>query len=235
MVTINNDGKEYPIENEVEIQKKSNWEPHLVGFRRFGGKEDLKPKRNLDPKEDVREWELVERLFHNSVAMVDKKTKSINQIVRITKLRHEENRKLWEDTKESIIKDHSNNPLRDKLNYTQLLWHGSGSLDPNIIFETKQNWNPQFASAGLWGKGCYFASDAAYSANYAYTTPQGNKVILLAEVIIGQGIQCLENRNIIVTPSEYNSVFGHRHDTWIYVVYGAGMGYPHYEVEWKPV
>jgi len=120
--------------------------------------------------------------------------------------------------------------------YKKILWHGTGSLDPQIIWSTPGNWKPNYSSdKNLWGRGCYFASDAAYSANYAYRSSSGTKILLLAEVIVGQAIQCMENSYIVDNPPTpmINCVVGYRHGAWIYVVYESALAYPVYSVEWK--
>jgi len=99
----------------------------------------------------------------------------------------------------------------------------------------KGGWKINFSGdRNLWGKGSYFASDAAYSATYAYQDRiTGNRKMFLAQVITGLGIQCLENGNIKDVPEGYNSIVGFRHGSWIYVTYDNGLAFPTYLVEWK--
>jgi hypothetical protein len=55
------------------------------------------------------------------------------------------------------------------------VWHGTSGLDPAMIYNDKQDgFMMQFASAGFWGRGIYFADKSAYSCNYSYT-PDGTK------------------------------------------------------------
>jgi len=96
-------------------------------------------------------------------------------------------------------------------------------------------WKINFAGdKNLWGKGTYFASDAAYSASYAYQDKKtGNKRIFLAKVITGLGLQCLENKNIKDIPKGYNSIVGWRHGSWIYVLYDNSLACPWYLIDWS--
>jgi len=96
-------------------------------------------------------------------------------------------------------------------------------------------WKINFASdKNQWGSGTYFASDASYSAGYAYQDKKsGNKLIFLAKVITGLGLQCLENKNIKDIPKGYNSIVGWRHGSWIYVLYDNSLACPWYLIEWS--
>jgi len=193
-------------------------------------------KKLLDPSDDRQkaEWQMVSNKFHSTMPMVDKNRKELNKITRITRLYHPSNKRLLDKSKETMLSNHKDNPILHYLPITKLLFHGTGTLPPDIIYNAQGNFIPNYASdACLWGKGCYFASDAAYSANYAYTLPHGHKVMLLVEVLVGQNIQCLENGYIVDSPKEYDSVVGHRHGSWIYIVYHAARAIPVYEIEWQ--
>jgi len=74
-------------------------------------------------------------------------------------------------------------------------------------------------------------------------TPQKKKtqILLLSEVIIGDSVHCLENKNLR-EPSfkngsdgpRFDSVIGNRHGTWIFVTYATGRAYPTYMIEYDP-
>jgi hypothetical protein len=101
------------------------------------------------------------------------------------------------------------------------VWHGTSGLDPAMIYNDKQDgFMMQFAAAGFWGRGIYFADKSAYSCNYSYTpdgttvpergTAQtGEKEMFLAKLLIGNSImmdrdlshaKATECRNLIVPP-----------------------------------
>jgi len=242
IVVDNNPALHFSILNELDLQKICYWNPFASVYegRTNVTKIGKKPLSNSSA-----EWKTVADMFHCTVPMIDKKTKEeINNIVKITKLYHPGNKKLFDDSKTNILQSHQDNPLLSFMSITKLLWHGTGALNPDVIFNFEGNFAPNYASIGLWGTGCYFASDAAYSANYAYTAPNGNKIMLLCEVLVGQGIQCLETNTIVDVPHPhvssknhggYNSVIGYRHGSWIYIVYRDTRALPIYEVEFEPI
>uniref|UniRef100_A0A6B2L6W1 Poly [ADP-ribose] polymerase n=1 Tax=Arcella intermedia TaxID=1963864 RepID=A0A6B2L6W1_9EUKA len=183
------------------------------------------------------EYKYVSEAFYASMPskQISKgKVTRINQIVKITKFYSGRNRKAWFTSKSSLITKHDDNPVQLDIDYHKFLWHGTGTLDPIVIHNSDKNWKPNFSSSkNLWGKGCYFASDASYSANYAFKTKNGTKILLIADVLVGQPIQALENQKIKDVPPTYNSVLGNRHGSWIYVVYDPALAFPCYSVEWR--
>jgi len=243
-ITINNhDCKNYPIINETELHTIHHCDPYGPTFEHvnefFTGEIHKKQLDRLslvmDSNTGFNEWQTVSNMFHSTMPMIDKKTKrELNKIVRITKLYHPDNKKLFDASTEKTMTNHKDNPILHYLDITKLLWHGTGGTNPDVIFNVQGCFVPAYASdACLWGKGCYFASDAAYSANYAYTAPNGNKVLLLVEVVVGQVIQCLENNALFDIPVGYDSLVGYRHGAWIYVVYRDARALPVYEIEWQ--
>jgi len=121
--------------------------------------------------------------------------------------------------------------FQDSIEYEKLLWHGTGTTDPAIIIREGfriLNWA---GDKNMWGRGIYFASDAAYCSANAYVDKTGHKLMFLAKVITGLGLQCLENKNISGIPEGYNSIVGWRHGSWIYVV-DERSACPWYLVDW---
>jgi hypothetical protein len=158
----------------------------------------------------------------------------LNEIVKIQRLFYPELREKFEQNLSHAQALHSGNPLfANSIQYTRLLWHGTGHTDPMVI--AKGGWKINYSSdRNLWGKGSYFASDAAYSASYAFQDKvTGNRKMFLAQVITGLGLQCLENGNIKDVPDGYNSIVGFRHGSWIYITYDNGLAFPTYLVEWR--
>jgi len=72
-----------------------------------------------------------------------------------------------------------------------------------------------------------------------YTTKEGNQVLLLAAVIVGDDIQIDENKSLREPPIKegnrrYDSVNGVRHNTWVWAVYENARAYPLYAIEFTP-
>jgi len=75
---------------------------------------------------------------------------------------------------------HGSLVFQSSIEYKTLLWHGTGNTDPSVI--ATNGWKINYSSdKNLWGKGSYFASDAVYSAAYAYQDKiTGNKKNVLS-------------------------------------------------------
>lgn len=122
----------------------------------------------------------------------------------------------------------------------QWLFHGTTSeIIPKII---KQGFNRAFAgrNAVAFGKGVYFARDAAYSCNRNYATPDadGTQHIFLCRVVVGDWCKGSYGQ---LTP---NSKPGNQFDLFdstvddaaspsIFVVYHDAQAYPDYLVSFK--
>jgi len=227
------------ILSEEEYKKKSIWEPDSLDFyARYP--QPPKPVDRFDKLEgsflvpkNSPEWTLISDNFYLTMPK-EKDGKPINTITNI-----------WRYVKKDLIDTYGNNLMKERnkhshnpffqssIEYEKLLWHGTGTTPPNII--ASGGWKINYASdKNLWGRGTYFASDASYSAAYAYQDrTSGHKQIFLAKVITGLGIQSLENKNIRDFPKGYNSIVGWRHGSWIYILYENSCAYPWYRVEWS--
>ena len=54
-----------------------------------------------------------------------------------------------------------------------MVWHGTGVMDPSIIYnDTQDGFLSQLSRKGKWGRGTYFASESFYSHPYAYQPHQ---------------------------------------------------------------
>jgi len=89
----------------------------------------------------------------------------------------------------------------------------------------------------MWGRACYFARNANYSASYAYAD-NGKKKMFYSEVLIGDTVQ-LPQQNLIKPPNkpgtsiEYDSVQGHTGNSDVYMVYANQKAYPRYLVTFQ--
>jgi len=167
-------------------------------------------------------------------------TRPIHKITAIQKIINPKLREHYEFLLSKIKCDNNNND--DSIQYTRLLWHGSGGLAPPVIYEdVHYGWKINYASEkNLWGKGLYFGEDVQYCHKYVYKTPEGRRQIFLAEVITGDDIICLEDGTIKEPwmkedgKTRFDSVCGVRHDkSWIWIVYASGRAYPTYLVEYE--
>jgi len=167
------------------------------------------------------------------------KSKEINKITKIEKIHNPSLRAHWQFNLEKLKeKNH-----HAKIQYTRLLWHGSGTLPPTVIYQDNESgWKTTYATPkNLWGPGLYFGEDASYCHKYTFVTPEGKRQVFLAEVITGDDIISLEDQNIREPAvkeddgiTHYDSVCGVRHETsWIWVVYCNGRAYPTYLVEYE--
>ena len=123
----------------------------------------------------------------------------------------------------------------------KLLFHGTGKTDPALIYESDKGWKINYANdKSLWGRGNYFAQDAVYSGRYAYATGKAKThKLILAAVIVGDGLMCEENQSLREPPiksgkKRYDSVIGIRHGTYIWAVYDNARAYPTYVIEYAP-
>lgn len=223
---------EHVVVTEHELASKMYWEPKAYNtptaqLTRFAMKEE---EKSLDPSSP--EWKLVSDYFYITMPK-EKNGHPCNIITKIIRFSRVELIKTY-DLKLPLARNvHENKEFRNSIEYEKLLWHGTGGTHPDIIL--KGGWKINYAGdKNLWGRGTYFASDAAYSAGYAYQDKKtGHKQLFLAKVITGLGLQCLENKNIKDIPKGYNSIVGWRHGSWIYVVYDNALACPWYLVEWK--
>jgi len=129
----------------------------------------------------------------------------------------------------------------------QTLFHGtSEDTVPKII---QQGFNRSFAGKNMtrFGKGTYFARDAAYSSSTTYSRPnaQGIQFMFLCRVIVGdycKGVQDAITPAVRTGDILYDSTVDEMHD-WkpndprsgpgIYVTYHDAQAYPEYLIKFK--
>jgi len=226
---------DHVVLTENDLTMKMYWEPTAFNqptkqvdrFQLRDGKTDLDPS--------CTEWNLISEYFYLTMPK-EKDGKPINKITKIVRYCKTDliQNYVTKLPPARAVHDH-NLDFRNSIQYERLLWHGTGTTSPDII--ANGGWKINYAGdKNLWGRGTYFASDAAYSAGYAYQDKKtGHKQIFLAKVITGLGLQCLENKNIKDIPNGYNSIVGWRHGSWIYVVYDNALAVPWYLVEWSEI
>eukprot|EP01123_Difflugia_compressa_P009395 TRINITY_DN3105_c0_g1_i1.p1 TRINITY_DN3105_c0_g1~~TRINITY_DN3105_c0_g1_i1.p1 ORF type:complete len:325 (+),score=53.58 TRINITY_DN3105_c0_g1_i1:59-976(+) len=239
---------ERPIftEDDITIIQKW-WEPHIPLERLTNKKAELVPI-----EQGSIEWRRVDDFFHLTMpsktrnGVMDRasgkngKFKECHTIVKIEKIVNPTLREHWKHELSMVVKNNNNDP---HLEYVKLLFHGTSKTPPKIIYEADKGWKISYSrDDSLWGRGLYFAQDAIYTHNYTYKTKDNTRQVFLAEVIVGDGIHCEENKSLREPPMKdeedsaggvrYDSVIGMRHDTWIWITYDDARAYPTYLIEY---
>ena len=112
---------------------------------------------------------------------------TIKQITRI------QNRVIWERYSEEKKRLRAKN--RGVVNELEL-FHGCRRTDPLKISNSEEGFDVRHSQGGSWGFANYFAANANYSDKYAYYTPQGEKDMFVAKVILGEIFDCREKKDI---------------------------------------
>ena len=143
-----------------------------------------------------------------------------------------------------------------------LVWHGTSSLNPNVIYkDTHEGFMLQYSQEGLYGQGLYFAERSGYSDHYAYRVNNAlansqedrddareERELFLVKLIVGKAITLDHNDapdacRCLRTPPDNPDEGGLKYDTVtgeadpenpskIYVVYENGRAYPQYLVRY---
>ncbi len=105
------------------------------------------------------EWKDVEMKFKKTM-----KNANIEKIQRI------QNRKLWRvfsiEMEDIKIKNSGNANLKN-------MFHGTNKTDPEMIYQSEEGFNVNYANEGLWGKAIYFAENSSYSDGYSFKLTSG--------------------------------------------------------------
>ena len=127
---------------------------------------------------------------------------------------------------------------------TQLLWHGTSKTDPKLIYEGEVGFDIRYSGEGnKWGPAIYFAKNASYSHGCSWTNPQGEKVMFLADVLLGDYIQMPSDDRLKMPPPKndgsgllYDSIKGVTGNppSDVYMVYLSSKAYPRYLVTYTP-
>jgi len=167
------------------------------------------------------------------------------EIVSIEKIVNHRIREACDLELKNIKEKNGNIP---NLTYTRLLWHGTNKTEPHFVYNSEKGFMIQYASAGYWGTGTYFAERACYSHFYAYNVKEhpGYRQLFLAEVIVGESVLLKPDRELRVPPvkqnrsgttdlavDRYDSVEGVTGGTRVWIVYENNRAYPTYLITYK--
>jgi len=225
---------EMNVMNEEQYKKMTNW--RIPSLPPGTASEVLLPK-------DSWEWKMVSNYFYLTIPSRGVNGKPINEIKEIKRLNHPKNWALCEQRISEVRSQHisTTNLAWADIEYTKLLWHGTSDISPECVYEASGAWNVAFASShNMWGRGIYFASCSGYSDGYAHKTKFGTKMMLLAEVLVGNFYTCTDNTGIKLPPPTFDSVLGSRDfgspamPSLNFVVYDNARAFPTYLVEWTP-
>ena len=126
---------------------------------------------------------------------------------------------------------------------TKLLFHGTGTTKPEIIYKgVSENFNVLCSGKGYWGFGIYFACKAVYSCDsFIYEESPGHFSLLVAEVIIGNACDVGKNHNKDLKQppnlpndphNHYDSVKANTANHDIYVIYDNNQAYSKYLIKY---
>ncbi|XP_073331280.1 protein mono-ADP-ribosyltransferase PARP15 [Pagrus major] len=158
-------------------------------------------------------------------------------VMKIWRLQNVHLRKSYEVQKKQM----SDNRRREGGAREKLLYHGTTLDNCESIMQT--GFNRRFAGqkGTRYGHGTYFAVDASYSANPAFSKPgaDGSQLMFVARVLTG--VSTLGSSNMKVPPprsdsqphDRYDSVVDIIDDPSVYVVFHDNQAYPDYLIIFK--
>ena len=164
-------------------------------------------------------------------------------IIRIDRI---QNRVLW---RKYIDKSREMNTFGEGVLNEKLLFHGSRTNDPKLIYEGDASFDMRFSHNGVWGHGNYFAANASYSNSYAFeTSTRETRKMLAAWVLTGHSFHSEPKRYTYPPYLEddasrvggsvrrrYDSVNGTSGGSKVYITYDNTLAYPAYLLTYKVV
>ena len=180
------------------------------------------------------EWNTVEQKFSATMS-----THTLTKILRIqNKLvweRYSFHKKLMEGKNGGIVNE-------------MYLFHGSRQNKPEDIYEGENGFDMRYSREGMWGHANYFAVNARYSHDYAYTEDSmsrfllryGLKQMFLAIVLTGDYYVCAPNSSLRMPPikvlssrKQHDSVKGNTNGSDVFMTYDNEKAYPAYLITYQ--
>lgn len=128
------------------------------------------------------------------------------------------------------------------MNRFERVWLFHGTDEQTVPKIVQQGFNRSFCgkNATLYGKGVYFARDAAYSSSTTYSRPnsRGIQHMFLCRVTVGEYCR---GRNGALAPEVrkghqlYDTTVDDTRNPSIYVTYHDAQAYPEYLIKFKSV
>jgi len=161
-------------------------------------------------------------------------------IVSVERIQNERLYTTFENSRRADQKYSGSEPQRE------LLWHGTCSKSPDIIYASKDGFAVNVArEACLWGTGIYFAVNASYSDNGYYFNDVANGVrrMMLCDVIVGDyyDYNTKTDSSLRLPPlkpgslDNFDSVSGitGSPSSRVFIVYRDHRAYPKYVISYK--
>ena len=126
------------------------------------------------------------------------------------------------------------------------LFHGTKGNDPMVVCKGEDGFDLRLSKKGSWGHALYFSENIMYADKFAHITSEGNRELLLANVLVGETydfgtsrqqemkmppIKIESKQNLLNV--KYDSVFGITKDARVYMIYEAHKAYPAYVVNYQ--
>jgi len=176
--------------------------------------------------------------------VVDWFMKTLGQNVKVVKVERIQNVSLWQSfaVKRQTVLSREGDTTTVGTSSLERKWlfHGTtAEVVPKII---QQGFNRSFCgrNATMFGKGVYFARDAAYSSSKAYSAPDATGIqrMFLCRVVVGMVCQGVKDA---VCPSVrdadkhllFDTTVDNVNDSGIFVTYHDAQAYPEYLVHFQ--
>lgn len=149
------------------------------------------------------------------------------QVIRIQEI---QNRRLYTNF---AYKHEGYSRIENRPVLIKRLFHGTRSNTPKEVYESDEGLDSRLGK-GAWGFGSYFAAQSQYSTAYAHTNKEGDMMMFLCEVIVGDFVQLSPNSSLRKPPlkpntkSAYHSVQGYGGGSEIWITYEPAMSYPRF-------
>jgi len=184
---------------------------------------------NLDPRSQ--EFTLLQTRFNQTLS-----SKAIVKIERI------QNKWLWEKYFfQKILLEKKNGHKNNEL----LLFHGTRSNPPQVLYNGQDGFDYKFSDGGMWGRGTYFATNAVYSDSYSFQVPStSEQQFFMAKALIGDTVELPSDGQLKMPPVKPSQSKAHHEERFDsvkaitsssinYVVYDISRAYPAYLVTYK--
>jgi len=132
----------------------------------------------------------------------DRFTSTMSKTGEIVRIERIENVPAWhryQGEKVAFAKKSDDDPER-------WLWHGTSKTHTESVVSNFNGIDITYAAVGLWGRGLYFASNASYSHNYAFTRSNGDRQMILCRVLTGKSVMLSRDSTLVRPPGDYDSV-----------------------------
>ena len=188
----------------------------------------------LDPESEYEEYDRVAGAFLQSLPNAD-----IKRIDRV------QNKLLWKKYRNrgETMKTFNNGVQRE-----QMLFHGTRTNDPLLIYKGDAGFDKRFSRQGLWGQGNYFATNASYSDGFAYCSNRSQNIrkMFAAWVLTGMPFDSCQDSSLQMPPyrnttgmsestvqRRYDCVTGMTGGTRVYITYENNLAYPAYLITYR--